>query len=76
MIDVTLPSLREGRVLLTGMLLPRIARQGTVCLSSIRGYARKALIEKFELAEGSNLIIPPSDSLLAHSQWPRYIVAH
>ena len=41
-----------GRVLLTEMLLPRIARQGVVRLISIRGQARKARIEKFELDEG------------------------
>ena len=29
--------------------LPRIARQGTVCLLSLRGQARKARIEQFEL---------------------------
>ena len=29
--------LRGGRVLLTEILLPRIARQGTACLVSIRG---------------------------------------
>ena len=28
---------RGGRVLLTEILLPRIARQGTICLSSIGG---------------------------------------
>ena len=32
-----------GRVLLTEMLLPRIARQGAVCLASIRGSARTTL---------------------------------
>ena len=30
-----------GKVLLTEMLLPRIARKGAVCLMSIRGQARK-----------------------------------
>ena len=42
---------RGGRVLLTEILLPRIVRQGAVCLSSIRGQTRKARIEKFELDE-------------------------
>ena len=41
-----------GGVLLTEILLPRIARRGTVCLISTRGQARKARIEKFELDEG------------------------
>ena len=40
------------RVLLSEILLPRIARQGTVCLIPTRGSARKARIEKFELDEG------------------------
>ena len=52
---------KRGRVLLTEIPLPRIARQGTLCLISIRGQARKARIDKFELDEGcSNRIIPPS----------------
>ena len=37
----------------------RIARQGTVCLSSIRGEARKARIEKCELDEGFQPYRPP-----------------
>ena len=41
-----------GRVLLTEMPLPRIARPGTCCLISIRGQARKTRIEKLELDEG------------------------
>ena len=41
-----------GRVLLPGILLPQITRQGTVCLSSIRGQAQKARMYKFELHEG------------------------
>ena len=60
----TLPSLRAlhkggGRVLLTETLLPRISRQGTVCLISIRGYAREARVEKFELDEGFQPHHPP-----------------
>ena len=52
----------EGRVLLTEILLPRIARQGAVCLISTRGQARKARIEKFELDldEGFQPYHPPS----------------
>ena len=44
--------------------MPRIARQGAVCLIS-RGLARKARIEKFELdsMRVSNRIIPPSEGL-------------
>ena len=41
------------------MLLPRIARQGTASLISIRGQARKARIDKFELDEGFQLYHPP-----------------
>ena len=41
-----------GRVLLTEILLPRIARQRTVCVTSIRGQARKARFDKFEFDEG------------------------
>ena len=44
--------IRGERVLLTEMLLPRIARQGAVCLISTRGLARTTIIEKFELDEG------------------------
>ena len=52
LLSLTRASLRGGRVLLAEMLLPRIARQGAVCLVSIRGQALKARIEKFELDEG------------------------
>ena len=46
----------EGwRVLLTEIPLTRIARQGTVCLNSIVGHARKTRIEKFELDEVSSV---------------------
>ena len=48
-----------GRVLLTEILLPRIARQGTVCLSSIRGQARTTRIETIELDEGFQPYHPP-----------------
>ena len=41
-----------GRVLLTEIPLPRIARQRIACLISIRGQARRARIEKFEFDEG------------------------
>ena len=43
---------KRGRVRLTEIVLPRIARLGTVCLTSIGGQARKARIDKFELDEG------------------------
>ena len=46
------PNLRGGRVLSTEIPLPRIARQGAVCLVSVRGPARKDRIEKCELDEG------------------------
>ena len=42
---------RRG-VLLTEILLPRIARQGTPCRTSITGYARTTRIQKFELDVG------------------------
>ena len=55
---------------MTEILLPRIARQGAVCLISMRGQTRTARIEKFELEKlelinlssmrVSNCIIPPS----------------
>ena len=48
-----------GRVLLTGILLPRIARQGAACLVSTRGSSRKARIEQFELDEGFKMYHPP-----------------
>ena len=53
-----------GRVLLTEILLPWIARQGTACLISIRGQIRKTRIEKFELDEGFQpyRLPPPSES--------------
>ena len=35
-------NLKGGRVLLTEVLLPRIARQGAVCLVSIRGLSSKS----------------------------------
>ena len=47
--------LKVGRVLLTEILLPRIARQGAVCPVSIRGQARTTRIERFELDEGFDL---------------------
>ena len=60
------------RVLLTEMLLPRIARQGSVNLISVRGFARKTHIYKVELEQlelktlssmrVSNRKIPPSDA--------------
>ena len=51
--------LRGGRVLLTEILLPRIARRGSVRLVSIRRWARKARIEKLELDEGFQPYHPP-----------------
>ena len=38
--------------------LPRIARQGAGCLVSMRGYARKAKLNNFELDEGFQLYHP------------------
>ena len=38
--------------MLTEILLPRIAPQGTVCLVSIRGWARTTRIDKFDFGEG------------------------
>ena len=43
---------RGGGVLLTEMLLPRIARQGTYSIRSTRGQARNTRIDQFELDEG------------------------
>ena len=61
-----------GGILLTEILLPRIARQRIVCLISTVGQARKVRIEKFELEklESNNLssmraskrIISPSET--------------
>ena len=48
---------------MTEMLLPRIARQGTNCLNSIRGQAQKARIEKFEIDEGFQPRHPPLPNL-------------
>ena len=50
---------RVGRVLLTEIQLPRIARQGAVCLISTRGQTRKDRIEKFELDAGVQPYHPP-----------------
>ena len=57
----------KGGLLLTDILLPRIARQGTVCLTSTRGrQARKTRIDKFELDEGFQPCHhPPSEGLAA-----------
>ena len=44
---------------MTEILLPRIARQGAVCLTSTRGYARKARIEKSDLDQGFQPYHPP-----------------
>ena len=49
--------------MLTATLLPRIARQGAVGIISIRGYSRKARIEKFELDEGFQPYHPESTPL-------------
>ena len=46
-------------LLLTELPSPRIARQGTACLISIREKTRKARIEKFELDEGFQPCPPP-----------------
>ena len=60
------------------MPLPRIARQGTVCLISIRGQAQKARIEKLELEKlelrnlssmrVSNRVVPPPAVLVLQAQ--------
>ena len=55
--------LRGGRVLLTEILSPRIARQGAVCLIPIRGSARTARIEQFELDEAFQTYHPPFRNL-------------
>ena len=52
-------SKRRGRVLLTEIGLPRIARRGTACLISIRGKTRTTRIDKFELDEGFQPYHPP-----------------
>ena len=48
-----------GRILLTEMQLPRIARQGALCLISIRGRTRKTRVEQSELDEGFQQYHPP-----------------
>ena len=73
-------SRRGGRVLLTEILLPRIARQGTVCLIPIRHSARTNRIEKLELDKlelrdlssirVSKRIIPPSETSLFERHSP------
>ena len=62
--------------------LPRIARQGTVCLVSIRGQVRKARIEKFELDEVFQPYHPPSDLITriikgtsSKRQWSKHCFA-
>ena len=47
-----------GRALLTEILSPRTARQGTDCLVSTRGQARTARIQKMSSMRSSNRIIP------------------
>ena len=54
-----LRDLKGGRVLLTEIPLPRIARRGTVRLVSTGGQARNARIEKVELDEGFQPHHPP-----------------
>ena len=44
---------------MTEIPLPRIAGQGTVCVISTRGQARKARVEKFELDEGFPTVSSP-----------------
>ena len=52
--------------MLNEILLPRIARQGTVCLISTRGQARKARIEKSELETlGETTVHNPGDLVKA-----------
>ena len=53
---------KRGGVLLTEILLPRIARQGAVRLISTGGQVRKARIDKFELGEGLLPYPPPFQS--------------
>ena len=52
-------TLRGGRVLLTEIMSPRIARQGSACLISTRGQARTTRIGTFELDEGFQPYYPP-----------------
>ena len=59
-----------GRVLLTEIPLPRIARQGTACLISARGQVRKYRIDKFEFDEGFQPYHPPFRS------WPQLCLFH
>ena len=66
---------RGGRVLLTEILLPRIARQGTLRLVSIRGQAQKARIENgfptvsSPLPSIANLCYLLRYTLLRHELW-------
>ena len=50
---------KGGRMLLVGIPLARIARQGTGCLVSIIPTNRKARVEQFELDEGFQPYHPP-----------------
>ena len=61
---------RAGRGPLTEIPLPRSARQRTVCLISVRGRARKARIEKFELDEGFQPYHPPFRNAANRPRWP------
>ena len=69
------PILRGGgRILLTEILLPRIARQENYGLISMRGQIRKTRIESLSSMRVSNRIIPPSEhwqAILSGEQSPR-----
>ena len=63
---------------MTEIPLPRIAGQGTVCVISTRGQARKARVEKFELDEGFPTVSSPlpktaSRMMAAMGELPVYI---
>ena len=62
--------LRGGMVLLTEILLPPIAREGTACLVIIRGQARTARIKKLELDEGFRPYRPPFRCMSGWHVWP------
>ena len=67
---------RGGKVPLTEIRLPRIARQGAVRLLSTRGEARRARTWKFELDEGFRPYRPPFRHLLQRRRGGRRLAGH
>ena len=57
------PIYKRGRVLLTEILMPRIARQGTHCLNLDKRTSSKSSNREVELDEGFQPYHPPSEKL-------------